>query len=622
VIGWAGHPLQALESPGVMVPGYRAATWPGGDVGGPINRANAKPPVNQFCDASNQCEPGAQHTPDAPEVIGEPAGPCAHRNGAGQYDLKCWYHQSSTWKSDCNVTCGREVLRFDPGFAYQEDGTAYPPKCTRDGLPVRALIIDDQPDNVPSVRPDCRRTWVNSGTFTLSYKTDSAGRFPGKIDTHQLGAGLGGHFWFSHTNPPGPFADQVKVTGTWRLNQAMNGWARVIVHMPDHGAHTQRAQYTVQDGSGLNVTRSLLQRTEENRWVSLGAFPFSGTPAVSLSNITDPADGSEDVAWDAIALQPLPGKPHNQIVVLGDSYASGENAATNDGKGTEYYRETDNEGGTNYRNACHRSRESWSRKTVLSDGLGQSIGSLQDAWDPDMDFHFLACSQARTENMLPTPAPGETPIKNAYGKGATSGFREGSQLDRGFLDNNTTMVAFSIGGNDAGFTNVIRTCFVTDNCKDQVLPNGRTLDAEVRANIDNGVTPSVNTVLQEVLRRVGTDTKVVLMTYPVLFSGTCGAPSMTGVNIDWLRDIAIDLRDHLVGLVQPPPLFAHTVAGLPMPYFEGKGVCGNPEAIGGLITTLTPGEPPGQLASQQSFHPNMLGTSLYAQAFEEALARP
>ena len=68
-----------------------------------------------------------------PDVIGEPAGPCAHRNSAGQYDLKCWYHQSNTWKPDCGFSCGNELLRFDPGYAYQEDGTAYAPRCDLSG---------------------------------------------------------------------------------------------------------------------------------------------------------------------------------------------------------------------------------------------------------------------------------------------------------------------------------------------------------------------------------------------------------------------------------------------------------------------------------------------------------
>ncbi|GIF78594.1 hypothetical protein [Asanoa siamensis] len=50
------------------------------------DHASVKPPLARFCDASNQCRPGESHTPNDPDVVGEPVGPCAHRNSAGQYN--------------------------------------------------------------------------------------------------------------------------------------------------------------------------------------------------------------------------------------------------------------------------------------------------------------------------------------------------------------------------------------------------------------------------------------------------------------------------------------------------------------------------------------------------------
>ena len=69
----------------------------------------------------------------------------------------------------------------------------------------------------------------------------------------------------------------MNVTGTWTLNRSLTQWARVFVHMPDHGAHTQQARYEVDLGNGTR-TRVLLQRVMSNKWVSLGSFPFNGTP--------------------------------------------------------------------------------------------------------------------------------------------------------------------------------------------------------------------------------------------------------------------------------------------------------------------------------------------------------
>jgi hypothetical protein len=312
IMGWAGHPIQALEAPDTFVGGYRAASWNGGDVDGPINRQASKPPMNQFCDASNTCEFGAKHLPNAPDVIGEKAGPCAHKNTAGQFDLKCWYHQPTTWKSDCNYSCGIELLRFDPGYAYQEDASNYPPTCTLGGLPSGALIVDDVPDGTASIRPNCGRPWNNAGTFTFDYISDQNGNYPGKVDTHQIGGGFGGHFWFTHTiskpnNPPWT------IKATWKLNQARKGPMKVLVALPDHGAHTNLASYTVKTSRG-DRTRVVRQPGTGNRWVSLGTFMFDGVPELSVTSITSDGSGEQDIAFDAAAFVPINGTHHEESV--------------------------------------------------------------------------------------------------------------------------------------------------------------------------------------------------------------------------------------------------------------------------------------------------------------------
>jgi hypothetical protein len=313
VMGWAGHPVEVLESPGTLVAGYRPAWWNGDAVSAPANRAGAKPPVAQFCDSSNNCEPGAKYQPTDPEVIGEPAGPCAHRSSAGQIDLKCWYHQPNTWKADCSYSCGNEVLRFDPGYAYQDDGTAYAPRCTLDGLPSNALIVDDVPDGTPSIRPGCGRPWTNAGTFQFTFKQDSAGQYPGKIDTHQIGGGFGGHFWFTHTRTASDEGGKLEVQANWKLNQSRNGPMKILVALPDHGAQTNLAKYVVKTANGPRE-RVIRQPGSGNRWVSLGAFMFNGVPEVDLSSVTRDGDGSADIAFDAIAFVPITGTFHEESV--------------------------------------------------------------------------------------------------------------------------------------------------------------------------------------------------------------------------------------------------------------------------------------------------------------------
>lgn len=304
VMGWAGHPVEVLEAPGVLVSGYRAAWWNGDTVTAPLNRSRVKPPVAQFCDVSNNCVPGATYPPTDPDVIGEPAGPCAHVNAAGLRDLKCWYHQSSTWKPDCSYSCGNELLRFDPGYAYQDDGTAYPPNCSLTGLPANARIIDDVPDGTPSVRPNCGRPWTNQGTFQFRFSPDANGNYPGKIDTHQIGGGFGGHFWFAHTRTAQAEGGRLRVDATWRLNQTITGLWKVLVALPDHGAHTNKARYIVRTANGERIS-TLAQPGTGNRWASLGTFRFNNQPDVQLHSVTPDGDGTQDIAFDAVAFVPV-----------------------------------------------------------------------------------------------------------------------------------------------------------------------------------------------------------------------------------------------------------------------------------------------------------------------------
>lgn len=320
VMGWAGHPIEALEAPGTLVHGYRQATWNGGEVQGPINRHHVAPPHDMFCDSSNNCEFGSRWTPDAPEVIGEPAGPCAHRNAAGRIDLKCWYHWPANWKPDCESTCGNELLRFDPGYAYQEDGTAYPPRCDLSGLPAGARVVDNLESSIPSVRPNCPRS-ANAGAFSLTFTQNAAGQRPGKIDTHQLGMGFGGHFWMSNART----TDALEATGHWRFAEAVHGLAQVYVHLPQLHNGTTQARYQIKTRYGVRLS-VVPQRGDGNRWVPIGWFMFNGAPEISLSTVTPDGDGSQRIAWDAVAVVPARGS--KTLTVLDWNIAG---AALNDG---------------------------------------------------------------------------------------------------------------------------------------------------------------------------------------------------------------------------------------------------------------------------------------------------
>ncbi|WP_177328948.1 GDSL-type esterase/lipase family protein [Amycolatopsis australiensis] len=626
VMGFGANPPSAVESPIAQVPMFRAAWWNGTpDSSGSTNPGTAtqnkravQPPPQQFCSAANQCYWGQSYVPDYPgdsagngDVRGEPAGPCSHKNGT-YYDLKCWWHDSSTWKPDCSYTCGNEYIRYDyPDYqAEPGDGTSYPPHCGVSELPQGSIVVDDVADDVPPVSTtECFKP-NNAGTFSMTFGTDSAGNEASKIDLHQEGGGFGAHFWFSHTNRDDTVGNKLKITGTWAFSQQVTGWHRLFVHIPDNGAQTRQAKYLIDLGNGQTRSRVLPQRIQANKWVSLGTFPFSGSPKVILDNLTADGRNVEDVAWDAVAIAPEQHKPANIIVSMGDSYSSGEGASATGG--TDYLPETDIDGANAgkpdsfWRDACHRSTKAWSRVMTLHDS-DVGVGWRADNLDPDVDYRQVACSGARVANMLSSEP--NNPASGGYG--------EVSQLDSGWIDVDTTLVTLSIGGNDARFTDVIEQCIELVGCQGSTLDgdSGRLEDVEP-VLIENVVRPSVEKVLAEIHSKAPS-AKIVLVGYPRLLSGDgyC-IPGIVGDGGEapWLNSMADKLNEQLNVAVQHVSSSGVQIKFAdPTGDFYGKSVCGSPELIHGIVTDKTPGDDPDlRKPSAQSFHPKIEGAATYA----------
>ncbi|MEO6088665.1 MAG: hypothetical protein ABIQ18_36700 [Umezawaea sp.] len=625
VLGFAMYPPSGWEAPGVSVPFFRGAWW-----STTSQRATARPQPGRFCTDADQCQWGKEFVPDYPgtgpdntgDVRGEPAGPCGHLNGAF-HDLKCWWHDSVVWK-DCQNECGHEYIRYVyPDYeAEPDDGVSYPPQCGVVGLPSTARVVDDVPGGTPTIRvPGCAKT-PNAGSFDLSFGINGQHQESAKIDLHQIGGGFGAHFWFSHTNKDDPFE---YIRGTWTFGQTVTGWARVFVHVPDHGAQTRQSAYWIDLGNGEKRFRVLPQRIGTNKWVSLGAMPFNGTPKIWLSNQSDDGKSEEDIAWDAVAVAPLPGKPANIIASLGDSYSSGEGASVSGGG--DYYPETDVDGLTaitpkfaDWRDACHRSTKAWSRMMRLGDSA-TPIGQRADALDPTVDHRLVACSSARTSAILSKDGPA-----NAVGGKGEFVYHEVAQLDSGWVDADTTLVTLSIGGNDAEFVDVLKSC-VVDNplvpCQTSSLhpdKDSRPLKETEPELIQGKVRASVETVLRQIHAKAP-NARIVLAGYPahIISSSLCLSTGaiLPGEN-EWLGEMGVLMNMQLQAAVNTVAAEGARIRfSDPTPDFDGKGVCGDPELIHGVVVTHTPGDPPNQPVSAQSFHPKIEG----AQAYSNALTR-
>jgi hypothetical protein len=598
VIGYASHSLTRYDwQSGQYSTTFETGRW----VSHPLI-----PRLNTFCTmADNQCDPNTTAA-----------------NHCTRADFTCFWHESTTWITDYSKA-GTEQLAYQPGSAEPTTHHFYQPDCSSwDSLPANVLVVDDVPASVHTV-DSCAKLWSQHGTLSFKFAADNAGNYPSKIDLHQLDTGFGGHFWLAHAWENTAANAKHGITGTWTLDQQINGWARVLVYVPDHGAMDPQAFYTVHGSDSTSPTRSLVEgnylddsrKPAAGHWESLGAFHFAGTPSVSLDNLTHAwvdgqglPDGERDVSWDAVAFQLLPGKPADQVVAMGDSYSSGEGVSNLPVNGAwDYYRSSDHDGPVNpvddpaYQDGCHRSPYAWPRVAKLPDS-GSSIGARADSDDPTLNYHMTACSGALTQNMLPD-RPGQ--------------YQEGGQLAQGYLDQNTTVVTLSVGGNDARFGPIISQCLTSlVDCPASTLAgdSGPLLSTEPGV-ITNQVGPAVANVLAQI-KRLAPNAKIMLMGYPHLFvANTTCQLGIDPAEEEWLGQMA-DLLDNT--LAQVAKNAGGTTFADPRGAFTGKGVCGDPAQIHGVFAALTRGDTPQQnigpygVVSAQSFHPTVDGAATYA----------
>ena len=231
-----------------------------------------------------------------------------------------------------------------------------------------------------------------------------------------------------------------------------------------------------------------------------------------------------------------------QYVALGDSYAAGVGSRV-------FYSES---------GSCKRSPEAYAPKIASAKSY---------------TLNFEACSGAKTGDV------------------------NSKQL--GNLNSGTSLVTLSIGGNDAGFSNVII------NCALYYFTCGGAIN-EANSYIANTLPGVLNTTYNNVKSRA-TTAKVIIIGYPHLFTDegkTCNVNFLTSGNEKKLNETG----DKLDAAIKAQAASHGFTFVDPRSAFKAHEVCASEEWLNGQSNPL-----------EESYHPNVKG---YAQFRKEVEAQP
>lgn len=170
--------------------------------------------------------------------------------------------------------------------------------------------------------------------------------------------------------------------------------------------------------------------------------------------------------------------------------------------------------------------------------------------------------------------------------GATIPDVTGTQLDA--LTSATTYVTISVGGNDAGFADVLTECALPGWASDC---NGAIDGAQAYVN---GSLPGQLAGLYSSIRSRAPQAKVVVVGYPRIFQGEdCNA-------LTWFSPEEEARLNQMADLINTRTSAAASAAGFsfanPTSAFIGHAVCDDPEWLNGLSNPIS-----------ESYHPNVLG---------------
>jgi hypothetical protein len=606
----------------------------------------AYPPLTDFCDPDDDnCDPTFV---DNTQPTASGGDPCQLSND------HCWWHVASPNPIACNGSCGAEKLTYSLGSAAPANPTIaaqFQEACSTAPLPSDAVIVGE---DSPGGGSCPGQNWTEAAPMTWQFGADtstSPATYPSKIYFDQIGAGFGGHFWFSYTIPniskaasdppgtqpspvPAPGDSALQITGTWPAPSSVSGWTNILVHIPSYGALDPQAEYQIStSGSATPTDRIVNQNQQQNTWVSLGTFDLSSGAAVSLSNVTFSGLG-QDIAWNGLAYVPSQA-PAYDYVALGDSYSSGQ--------GLPPYQPDsayDNTSTGGIASNCDRSQTQAYPDLVDLPGTSEPVATAASVPGSGDEFDFLACNgqwttqitETAADNSVPYGQVDQAPDANVPAWDAYSlGYDELPQADTGYLNASTSLVSITSGGDDARFVKVLTACFeaeaesiatagITDDCTNGYTIPGDPKPADVyEGQVISDLGPHLLQDYKEIAA-LAPNAEIIVIDYPNLFDGDtqatgCVTNLVDPANASLFDEWGDDMRTAIEQAVHQAIADGINISMINAdPAFSGHKICDSDNWINGI--TATNGS---AVVGPGSFHPTAQGEQEFATLVNECV---
>lgn len=286
------------------------------------------------------------------------------------------------------------------------------------------------------------------------------------------------------------------------------------------------------------------------------------------------------------------------IVSLGDSFSSGE--------GIEPFYGQDEDNSKKVNNPdwlAHRSQSAWSGMLTLP-----SInGKMSD--NKDTNWFFVAASGAVTDNML-------NGFNKEYKKGKYSGNYElAPQLDIfDELDGKKAdYVTLTLGGNDAGFSDVITSCIIGSTHLNFGGLSDKLNNTWKEYFKKGGIRDKLNKAYNDIAHKAGTQAQIIVAGYPKLLNRE-GGFMISKEEAAIVNDNVSKFNNAIEGIVQ-------SCRGLGMRVnfvsvedaFDGHEAYSSDPYINEVILLAKPQDLKDfMIASAYSVHPNKQGAQAYA----------